>query len=78
MAEKVKQLNLQRDHKNYLYFIDGQGNIRRKPKAGDGEVETIVANAVERDNRYLYFLDKDGDIARAERAARGSKPKKAA
>ena len=71
MAEKVKNLNLERDYKKYLYFIDGNGNVCQKPKSGEGESKVLVPNAVERDNRFLYFIDKDGDIARSPRAARG-------
>lgn len=69
MAEKVKKLNLQRDYKKYLYFIDGEGNVCQKPKSGDGGSEVLVKNAVQRDNKYLYFVDKDGDVARSERAS---------
>ena len=74
MAEKVKQLNLERDYKNYLYYLDGQGNVCQKPKSGKGEAKVLVPHAVERDNQYLYFVDKDGDIARSRR---GSKNKAA-
>jgi len=73
MAEKVKELNLERDYKKYLYFIDGNGNVSRKPKSGEGQTEVLVPNAVQRDNQYLYFIDKDGDIARSPRAARKKK-----
>jgi hypothetical protein len=73
MAEKVKRLNLERDYKKYLYFIDGAGNVCAKPKSGEGETTTLVENAVQRDNNYLYFIDKDGDIARSPRATRGKK-----
>jgi hypothetical protein len=73
MAEKVKQLNLERDYKNYLYFIDGSGNVCRKSKSGEGESNILVPNAVERDNQFLYFIDKDGDVARSPRGARGNK-----
>ncbi len=69
MAEKVKRLGLQRDYKKFLYFIDGQGSVCRKPKSGQGENEVLVEHAVDRDNRFLYFLDKDGDVARSERAS---------
>jgi hypothetical protein len=78
MAEKVKQLNLPRDYKKYLYFIDGNGNVCQKPKSGEGDSQVLVENAVERDNRFLYFIDKDGDIARSERGSKGSKSKKVA
>ncbi len=70
MAEKVKKLSLERDYKQYLYYIDGQGNVCQKPKSGDGDAKVLVPNAVERDNRYLYFIDKEGDIARSERGSR--------
>lgn len=70
MAEKVKKLNLPRDYKNYLYHIDGSGNVARKPKSGKGDAEVLLENAIERDNKYLYFIDKDGDIARSPRGSR--------
>ena len=73
MAEKVKRLNLERDYKKYLYFIDGTGNVCAKPKTGEGESRTLVEHAVERDNNYLYFIDKDGDVARSPRATRSKK-----
>ena len=37
MAEKVKKLNLDRDYKKYLYYIDGEGNVCHKSKSGEGE-----------------------------------------
>jgi hypothetical protein len=73
MAEKVKDLNLERDYKKYLYFIDGSGNVCRKAKSGEGESEVLVEKAVDRDNSYLYFIDKDGDVARSKRATREKK-----
>jgi hypothetical protein len=75
MAEKVKQLNLQRDYKKFLYYIDGTGNVCQKPKSGEGDAKVLVEKAIDRDNRFLYFIDKDGDIARSPRATR--KPKAA-
>ncbi|HKU21783.1 MAG TPA: hypothetical protein VJQ50_12265 [Terriglobales bacterium] len=70
MAEKVKKLNLERDYKNYLYYLDGQGNVCQKPKSGKGEGKVLVPHAVERDNQYLYFIDKDGDVARSRRGSK--------
>lgn len=70
MSEKVKKLSLERDYKKYLYFLDGEGNVCRKPKSGAGESKVLVPHAVQRDNQYLYFIDKDGDVARSERASR--------
>ncbi|MGA2989798.1 MAG: hypothetical protein ABSD88_04915 [Candidatus Korobacteraceae bacterium] len=67
MAEKVKKLNLERDYKNFLYFIDGSGNVCQKPKSGDGDAKVLVEHAVQRDNQYLYFIDKEGDVSRSPR-----------
>ena len=74
MAEKVKKLNLERDYKKFLYFLDGEGNVCEKLKSGQGESKILVEKAVERDNNFLYFIDKDGDVARSPRAARAKKP----
>lgn len=76
MAEKVKKLNLERDYKKYLYFLDGEGNVCQKAKSGGGESKVLVPHAIERDNQFLYFIDKDGDVARSPRAARS--PRKSA
>ena len=73
MAEKIKKLGLERDYTKYLYFIDGNGNVCRKPKSGEGDSNVLVPDAVERDNRYLYFIDKDGDVARSERGSKKTK-----
>ncbi len=70
MAEKVKKLNLERDYKNFLYFIDGNGNVCQKPKSGDGDAKVLVENAVQRDNQYLYFIDKEGDVSRSPRGTK--------
>ncbi len=72
MAEKVKKLNLQRDYKKYLYFLDGEGNVCQKSKSGEGESKVLVQTAVTRDNQYLYFIDKEGDISRSPRGSRGA------
>ena len=73
MAEKVKNLNLERDYKKYLYFIDRDGNVCQKPKSGEGDSKVLVENAVTRDNQYLYFVDKEGDISRSPRGSRAAK-----
>jgi hypothetical protein len=78
MAEKVKKLNLERDYKTYLYFIDGSGNVCQKAKSGEGETKVLVPNAIERDNQFLYFIDKEGDVARSPRSARKKKEEKEA
>ena len=78
MAEKVKKLLLDRDYKKYLYFIDGAGNVCRKPKSGEGDSEVLVKNAVERDDQYLYFVDKEGDVSRSPRGTKGASNRKKA
>lgn len=75
MSEKVKKLDLPRDHKQFLYYIDGEGSVCSKPKKGEGESKVLVPHAITREQGYLYFLDKEGDISRSPR---GVKPKKAA
>jgi hypothetical protein len=70
MAEKIKKLDLPRDYKKFLYFIDGEGNVCQKPKSGEGESKVVVQHAVERDNQYLYFIDKQGDISRSPRGTK--------
>ena len=42
MAEKVQKLGLERDYKQYLYFINKQGNVARKKKGGDGAEEVVA------------------------------------
>lgn len=69
MKEKVKKLNLQRDYKKYLYFVDGEGNVCQKSKSGEGDSIVLVERAVDRDNSFLYFIDKDGDVARSARSS---------
>lgn len=73
MAEKIKTLGLERDHKSFLYFLDGDGNVCRKHKSGSSDAEVMVKHAVERDNQYLYFIDKDGDVSRSERRSGGKR-----
>jgi hypothetical protein len=77
MAEKVKKLNIERDYKKYLYFIDGSGNVCQKSKSGEGDSTVLVQNAVERDSQYLYFIDKEGDVSRSRRGSRGGTKKAA-
>jgi hypothetical protein len=72
MAEKVKELKLERDYKANLYFLDGQGNVCAKAKSGSGNTVILVEHAVVRDNKYLYFIDKDGDISRTARGPKTS------
>jgi len=76
MAEKVRKLNLDRDYKKYLYYIDGDGNVCQKPKSGEGEAKVLVPNAVTREAQYLYFIDKEGDVSRSARGTRKKKEDK--
>ena len=75
MAEKIKKLDLERDYKKYLYFIDGEGNVCQKSKSGEGESKVLVEHAVDRDNQFLYFIDKEGDVSRSPRGSKGSAAK---
>lgn len=68
MAEKVKQLGLDRDYKKYLYFIDKDGSVARKSKSGEGPPEVLVPHAVTREKGYLYFIDKEGDLSRSSQS----------
>ncbi len=76
MSEKVKKLEIKRDYKKYLYFIDGEGNVCQKPKSGEGESQVLVPNAVQRESQYLYFIDKDGDVSRSARGTRKKEKEK--
>jgi hypothetical protein len=76
MAEKVKKLDLKRDYKKFLYFIDGDGNVCQKPKSGEGESQVLVPNAVQREAQYLYFIDKEGDVSRSARGTRKKEKEK--
>jgi len=50
MAEKVKKLNLERDYKKYLYFIDGNGNVCQKSKSGEGDSKALRGGSVSTDS----------------------------
>ena len=67
MADKVQNLGLERDYKQYLYFINKDGNVARKKKGGEGAEEVVAETRLVREKGYLYFIDKDGDLARAPR-----------
>jgi hypothetical protein len=74
MADKVQKLGLERDYKQYLYFINKQGNVARKKKGGDGVEEVVAETKLVREKGYLYFIDKDGDLARAPRKGKSDAP----
>jgi hypothetical protein len=73
MAEKINRIGLERDYKQFLYFIDGEGNVCQKAKSGEGETKVLVPRAVQRDNQYLYFIDKEGDVSRSPRGSKKDK-----
>jgi hypothetical protein len=70
VAEKIRDLKLNRDYKKYLYYLDGEGNVWQKPKSSEEEPKILVPHAVERDNNFLYFIDKEGDVSRSPRSTR--------
>ena len=74
MADKVQKLGLERDYKQYLYFINKAGNVARKKKGGDGAEEVVAETQLQREKGYLYFIDKDGDLARAPRKGKSDAP----
>jgi hypothetical protein len=70
MAEKVAKAGVKRD-KDFLYFIDKQGDVSRKKMArggskGGGKAEKVAKVGVKKQSGYLYFLDKAGDVSRAK------------
>jgi hypothetical protein len=67
VADKVQQLGLERDYKQYLYFINKDGNVARKRKGGEGAEEVVAETKLQREKGFLYFIDKDGDLSRAAR-----------
>ena len=74
MGEKVKVVKLERDYKKFLYYIDGNGSVCRKPKKpGDGEAEVLLDKAIVREPEFLYYIDKEGDVARTPMARKGKK-----
>jgi hypothetical protein len=75
MGEKVKVLKLERDYKKFLYYIDGNGSVCRKPKkAGtDNEAEVLLDKAIVREPEFLYYIDKEGDVARTPMARKSKK-----
>jgi hypothetical protein len=74
MADKVQKLGLERDYKQYLYFINKDGNVARKKKGGDGAEEVVAETKLVREKGYLYFIDKDGDLSRAPRKGKSDTP----
>ena len=79
MAEKVARTGIERNDKNFIYFIkDGAvwSVPRKQPGMPKGKREKVVDAGIEMDTAYIYFLDKDGDIARSKRAVGGQKRKK--
>ncbi|MEO8726518.1 MAG: hypothetical protein ABI383_10390 [Acidobacteriaceae bacterium] len=65
MAERVKRLGLEREHDNFLYFLDGEGNVCGRQKGGSSDAEVVVKD------HYLYFIDNDGEAGRSKRRCGG-------
>jgi hypothetical protein len=68
MAEIVKKLNLERNYKTHIYYVNGKGDVCRKVKSGKGEEEVLHPGCCVRDNDFLYYIDRNGDLARSPRA----------
>ncbi|MCF7862167.1 hypothetical protein K9M79_08070 [Candidatus Woesearchaeota archaeon] len=74
MAEKVAKVGVKKE-KEYLYFVDKDGDISRAIMARGGKKsgktkEKVAKVGVKKDKGYLYFVDKNGDISRAKMAGR--------
>ena len=69
MAEKVAKAGVKRE-KNFLYFIDKQGDVARAKMARGGKKgggrEKVAKTAVKKESGYLYYLDKQGDVSRSK------------
>ena len=72
-SQLVVELNLQRDYKNFRYFIDGTGNVISQAKTEGKERTVVVPNAFVPEAGYFYFLTKEGNIARTVRVHRKKK-----
>ncbi len=74
MAEKVAKVGVKKE-KEYLYFVDKDGDVSRAVMARGGKKakqgsEKVAKVGVKKDKGYLYFVDKNGDISRAKMAGR--------
>lgn len=71
MAQKIAKAGVKRQ-KNFLYYIDKQGDVSRAKMARGGKKggkpEKVAKVGVKKEKGYLYFLDKQGDVSRAKMA----------
>lgn len=71
MAQKIAKAGVKRQ-KNFLYYIDKQGDVSRAKMARGGKKggkpEKVQKVGVKKEKGYLYFLDKQGDVSRAKMA----------
>jgi len=69
MAEKVAKAGVKRQ-KDYLYFVDKQGDVSRAKMARGGKKggkpEKVAKVGVKKQSGYLYFVDKAGDVSRSK------------
>jgi hypothetical protein len=72
MAEKVSKLGINTDHKQFMYYISGEGHVHARHKK-TGDTQVLHRNAVTREPGHLYYVDKDGDVSRSPMARRGKK-----
>ena len=79
MGKKVKKTGVERDDKNFLYYIKN-GQVwqvpRKQPGQKKGKPTMLIDGEIEMDSAFIYFLDKAGDISRTKRAVGGQKRKK--
>ncbi|MDD4004771.1 MAG: hypothetical protein PHW69_06155 [Elusimicrobiaceae bacterium] len=68
MAEKVLKAGVERE-KDFLYYIDKDGDVSRVKMARGGKKSgrpaKVVKCKIKKEKGYLYYLDKKGDISRA-------------
>lgn len=68
MAEKVLKAGVTRE-KDFLYFIDKDGDVSRVKMARGGKKSgrpaKVVKCKIKKEKGFLYYLDKKGDISRA-------------
>lgn len=60
MAEKICKLGIPVE-KDYLYFVDKEGDVSRTRDNGLTQ-EKVAKAGIKKQPGYLYFIDKDGDV----------------
>lgn len=66
-SELVKKTGVRVD-KNYIYFVDDNGNISRireiMTPGKKIEVEVIYKSKINKESGYVYFINQQGNICR--------------